>query len=47
MIMIIMQVRGSDVLLMFSERFHDRFRGDEDYDVMFTFNRFIIITIVW
>ena len=35
----ISQVRGSDILLVFSEKFHSRFRGDEEYDVMFTFSR--------
>ena len=32
------QVRGEDVLLRFSESFHENF-DNEDYDVMFTFNR--------
>ena len=34
----VFQVRGKDVLLRFSEGFHENF-DNEDYDVMFTFNR--------
>lgn len=34
----VFQVRVEDVLLRFSEGFHENF-DNEDYDVMFTFNR--------
>ena len=36
--MLNLQVRGEDVLLKFSEQFHESFRND-DFDVMFTFGR--------
>ncbi|XP_019853676.1 PREDICTED: putative helicase MOV-10 [Amphimedon queenslandica] len=32
------EVHGREILLKFSERFHERFHN-EDYDIMFTFNR--------
>ena len=33
-----LQVHGREILVKFSERFHERFHN-EDYDIMFTFNR--------
>ena len=35
---VVVQVRQSDILIKFAERFHEHFHN-EDYDVMFTFNR--------
>ena len=32
------QVHGREILIKFSERFHEYFHN-EDYDIMFTFNR--------